>query len=807
MRISIRWLNEFVDVLDLDPRSLAEKLTLSTAEIEGVEIQGGELHGVVAARLVSAHEVSGSDHLRVVEVDAGTVRGAVVCGAPNVRPGAIGALAPPGSRLKGGREIERQRIAGLTSDGMLCSALELGLGTDGSGLLYLPDDTPPGAPVADIEGVRDAILEIDNKAITHRPDLWGHYGFAREIAALYGRALKPLGAGLARPPARGIEVTIESPAHCPRYVALTIRGVRVGESPFWLRRRLDGVGLRPISNLVDLTNHVMLETGQPMHAFDLAKLEGPEIRVRLARRGERLRTLDGADRALPADSLVIADRSRPAAIAGVMGGAASEVTSGTKDVLLESANFDPVSVRRTSVRLGLRTEAVARFEKSLDPELASAAVLRFLETMSAIGAAPARADEITDAYVKKAPGRAIRLDVARLGRRLGVAVGRPRAQAILERLSFGAVPDGEDLVVSVPSFRSTKDVTIEDDLVEEVGRIHGYGAIAPEPPVFRCTPGPRDPLREIERPIRASLSGSQRFTEVATYSFAVDEHLQRLGLLGLPYVRLAHPTQQNMSRLRRDLVPALLSLVEPNARNFPTFRFYELGRTYWPERAGEDGLPFERRHVAGVIVPERRRKQSGLAFATALDAALSVLGDLLVSSADVSPLDDGARRERPWIHPTRAASLTAKGRVLGYVAELHPKAARAFDVRSDAALFDLEIDEVVAAPRRALKYVAPPKYPAIKRDVSVNVPRARAARDVESAIRAVDPAVIGDVELIEVFTGGPIPPDMKNLAYHIDYRSPDRTLRSEEADAVHARVVEALRSLGGVVRGREVGGD
>lgn len=807
MKISIGWLNEFVDVRDLEPKALAERLTLSTSEIEGVDLQGEGLGLVVAARVLSARRIEGSDHLHAVEVESGSGRVEVVCGAPRIRTGAIAALATPGSTLPDGREIRRAKVGGVMSDGMLCSPAELGLGEDASGLLWLPDDTPLGCPLPEVPGIRDAVLEIDNKAITHRPDLWGHYGFAREVAALYGRELRPL-LRAAAPVlgAAGPKVTIESPALCPRYIGLAIRDVTIAESPFWLRRRLESVGIRSISNLVDLTNYVMLELGQPLHAFDYARLRGPEIRVRTARPGETLKTLDGVDRALPGDALVIADRDCATAIAGIMGGAESEISSSTRDVLLESANFDPVGVRRASVRLGLRTEAVARFEKSLDPELALQAVSRFVDLFPRAGVRAGRADELTDAYARRLPVRTIRLDAGRVERRLGAAIGSARIASILRSLSFGVAEDGPTLDVTVPSFRATKDVTIEDDLVEEVGRVHGYANVPPSPPVFACVLAPRDAKREIERPIRTALSGALRFTEVLTYSFAADEHLEKLGLLDLPYVRLSHPTQQNMARLRRDLAPALIATIEPNLRVFSGMRFYEIGRTYWPERPVENVLPDERRHVTGVVVPQRRQKGAGIAFASAKEAVVSLLEELSIGDVGLSAFRPGSMPERPWIHPTRSMIVTAGERTLGYLCELHPRVAKAFDVKAEASLFDLEIDALVEAPRKALKYVAVSKYPAIKRDVSVNVPKALTVARVGSAVRAVDESVIHDVRLIEIFTGGPIPDGMKNLAFHIEYRSPDRTLRSEEADAVHARVVAALRALGGIVRGQEGGG-
>ncbi len=482
MKLSYRWLGELVDLSETPPAALKQRLTFHTAEVEDTEVLGEGLEAVVTGRVTGVRPHPDADKLRLCTVEAGGDAIEVVCGAPNVAEGQIIAYAPEGATLPGGEgeapiTLEAREIRGVLSRGMICSERELGLGESHDGILVLAAETEVGVPITDVLPLTDTIYDIDNVCITHRPDLWGHIGWAREAAALVKqRASLPPVADLASLPQEGapFPVAIDDPSGCRRYVGIVIENLTNGPSPLWLSRRLESLDVRSIDLLVDLTNLVLLEQGQPLHAFDLRDVRGGEIRVRTALPGESLTTLDGEKRTLAPDDLVIADAEGAVALAGVMGAENSEVRADTTAILLESATFDPVRIRRTATRLGIRTEASARFEKNLDPELALQAALRFTQLCldHVPGARVSR--PVADCHPRPVEPIEILLPYSLVRRRLGLRIADTRVRSILGSLGFGAVEEGSKIRVRVPSWRATKDIERAEDLVEEVGRIEGY---------------------------------------------------------------------------------------------------------------------------------------------------------------------------------------------------------------------------------------------------------------------------------------------------------------------------------------------
>ncbi len=662
---------------------------------------------------------------------------------------------------------------------------------------------------AEIEEVRDdrggalgdAVFEIDNKSINHRPDLWGHYGFAREIAALYGRklaALAPPGgaAALAGPPgAAPPAARVEAPELCPRYSLLALAGLAVAPSPPWLARLLEAVGVRPIDNVVDATNFVLLELGQPLHAFDADRLTGGEIVVRRAAAGEALVTLDGKPRRLTPEMLVIADGPRPAALAGVMGGADSEIRPATVRILLESANFDPVNIRRTAAALGLRSESSVRFEKSLDPENAllglqrAAALIRELCPGARIAAPPAD--------LRARPPAAVRipLDHAFLERRLGMPLEPARVRAIFAGLGFAVREEpGGAAAVEVPSWRATRDVLTPADLVEEVGRMIGYGAVPPVLPRIDSAPPRAEAHAPYERRARRALAFGQGMTEVYNYSIAAEADLAAAGEGPEGHLRLVNPVAQDRVRLRLSLVPGLLGLIRVNGRQRRDFALFELGRVYFPApRPGQ--LPDERRRIAGLFAAPAPGE--GL-FHRAKGAAEALLEELGVDQAKFvrapAPLP-------PWAAAGRTAQARAGERGLGLIAEIAPEVLARVDARFAAAVFELDLAEIMAAPARPDRYRPLPRFPGAGFDLAVVAPEKTESAAVSAAIREAGGEFLEEAELFDVWRGPALPAGRKSLAFRLLFRSPERTLTDAEVASARARIIAALESRGWALRG------
>ena len=628
MLISYRWLQRHVDLDGVSPERVCELFTMHTAEVEGLEPFAPVLSDVVVGHVVEREKHPDADKLSVCKVDVGAEAPLqIVCGAPNVDAGLHVAVARVGTRLPGDIKIKKGKIRGQESVGMICSERELGLGEEHSGIWELPGSPPVGEPVGAACGIQDWIIEIDNKSLTHRPDLWGHRGLAGELAALLGRELKPIATEL--PPqgeAAPLPVRVEH-EHCSRYLGLTLAGVPNGRSPEWMRLLLLAVGQRPLDLLVDVSNFVMLDLGQPNHLFDKRTLSSEGIVVRKANPGETMTTLDESERKLDPADLLICDGARPVALAGVMGGAETKVEGETDELFLELACFDPTCVRLTSARLGLRTDASTRYEKHLDPTLIDktaahlVSILAELAPNLSLPAPPAEDGRWTD------PAHSLSLRPERVRAVLGHPVADERIQSILESLGFGVRAEGAAWEVRVPSARSTKDVTIEEDLIEEIGRVIGYGEIEERPLEGALLPAPRDPRRALVRRLQDALSGGARFHEVQTYSFLHDDLVARLGLEEEPAVRVLHPVSDGLARVRRSVLPSLIGLLADNLRHRESVCLYEIGKGYLPERSDERGQP-EERHELALAFAAPAPAEGARFDADALGELRGVLADL-----------------------------------------------------------------------------------------------------------------------------------------------------------------------------------
>lgn len=791
MNISFNWLRDLAPGIEATPAELAERLAMLGAPVDEVADLAAGIDGVVVARVAEVRPHPNADRLRLCTVEAGGADPLqVVCGASNVEAGGFYPFAPVGASLPGGMAIRRAKLRGESSEGMLCSARELGLGRDHAGLMTLQGVWEPGAPLVESLGLDDVRMTVEVTA--NRPDLLSHVGIAREVApdGVAGVRLPPLPGVAGASPLRRVEregetagarIAVEDAEGCPHYAAGIIRGVRVGPSPEWLASRLRAVGVRPINNVVDATNYVLFEVGQPLHAFDLRRLEGPDVRVRRARAGETLRTLDGVQRTLHTADLVIADATRPIALAGVMGGEDSEVTAETRDVLLECALFAPRTVRRTARRLGLSTDASYRFERGVDPELQPEALRRLIELVVVVaGGEPA--GEALDVSPRPHSRATLRLRPQRVSRLLGVPLDTEELGGLLRPIGFETVTEGGDLRVTVPGFRG--DVEREVDLIEEVARRRGYDSFPDALRGWRPGVVPDDGAVALEQALHALLL-RWGLLEAHTPAFA-PAHTRRVPLL--------HPLSAEESHLRDALLPGLLRRVEHNwAHAVRDVRLFEIGTAFSPTEDG--GLPAEERRLALVLSGSRRPTHwSGPALDWDVWDFKALLAELarVVGGAAVQPEPTPPTPFAPGWGLRIVGSPGGEG-VGGRIAQ------DATDPPPWAAdLWGLELTLPAALPPSAREYASLPEHPPVERDLALLLPSGVTAADVEGVVRAAGGDLLETVRPFDRYTGEGIPEEVTSVAWRLRFRAAGRTLADPEVDESVARVVRRLESELGV---------
>ena len=789
MQWSVDWLSDFVQLDDLDARELGERITLHTAEVDDVIEPGGGWPGVVVGRVVGVRPHPDADKLRLVTVDSGAGEMEVVCGAPNVAEAQKIAYAPEGTVLPGGFKLEKRKIRGVESSGMVLSERELGISDEHEGILVLDAALPVGTPIKDVLG-GSSVIDVDNTAITTRPDLWGHYGAARELGAVLDRPVQPLPVGAELPDAPAeVQVTVDVPDLCPRYLGWVIDGIEIAPSPDWLRRRLEDVGQRPINNVVDLTNYIQLECGQPLHAFDLRQIADQRIVVRAATAGEKVTTLDGVERELPAGACVIADPTRAVAIAGIMGLENSEVVADTSAIVLEVANFEMTSIRKTAQTLGLRSDSSVRFEKGLDIEGVPAAARRFFELLKQVCPAAKPRGGACDVRVPAVPVPVVELPEGWIEQRLGVEIGAAGVDAILHRLGFGSERSNGCLQVSVPSWR-TRDVAIPEDVVEEVGRIFGYDRIEPEPLVGVLDPVPIEPVRAAKSRLRSILSGGCGLTEFYAYPvYSRAEAEQTRVEVGELVV--ANWEDRVTPHLTETLVPLVVKATAENLRYRTEFGIYVV-QPVWDNAQRQDGLPKETTHAAIALV--RHRGES-----TVL-ALKGVLERMLVSF--------GARGVRlrqqanppAWAHEGRAGDIGRGKQHFGWFGELHPAVKRAWDIDADVAVAEFNLEVIAEAGGKAHRMDAISRFPVVPYDVAIVADARTPAEEVERALRGADKKLVRDVGLFDVYQGENLPAGKRSLAYHMVFGAMDRTLGTDEVDRLRENVAKIIAKKGWELR-------
>ncbi|HSM02642.1 MAG TPA: phenylalanine--tRNA ligase subunit beta [Acidimicrobiia bacterium] len=782
MKASLRWIQEFVDLPTDDPHEVAAVLDALGIEVESVERLDVPFSGVVVARVDSVAPHPDADRLRVVGLDAGGERLEVVCGAWNFDAGAIVAYARVGSVLAGGLEVGEREIRGVMSPGMIASEKELGIGEDADGILVLDGDAVPGEDLAAMLPYPDAVFDL---SITpNRPDAMSIHGIARDLGAYYDvpvRAPDPT-VTEAAPPTRA-SVRIEEPDRCPRFTAREVRGVEIGPSPLWMRDRLRRVGIRPINNVVDVSNYVMVEYGQPLHAFDLDRIPDETIVVRRARAGETLTTLDGVERPLHEDDLLIAGPEEPLGLAGIMGGEDSEVSETTTRVLIEVAHFEPGGVLLTGKRHGIRSEAVSRFERGVDPELPPIASARAAALIAELAGGEVAAGFV-DEYPRPWTAPVVSMSAGEPERLLGIPIEASLSAAYLERLGFRVSGD-DPLEAEVPSYRP--DVTRAVDLVEEVARIHGYDKIPATTPFGTAGILP-DWLRR-ERRLREILVGAGYF-EVWNFDFMSIEAPKRLGIpegdRRRTPVEVRNPLSDEQRHLRTTLLPGLLEGVAFNqARHIDDVSLFEIGTVFYPSDGDLPDQPHRLGFVAAGRVPgpswEARAERDARDAAGLVETLFGALGrDMVLEQA-----------AEPGFHPGRCARVIVDGEAVGVVGEVHPAAAEDFGVAGRVAAGELDLGAMV---RVAPVFELPSAYPPVVFDLAFDLPGDAAAGPVGRSVREAAGTMLEKVEIFDVFRGPPLDPDRASVAFRLTFRAPDRTLTDEELVPVREAIVALVAS-------------
>ncbi|MBI4496818.1 MAG: phenylalanine--tRNA ligase subunit beta [Chloroflexi bacterium] len=805
MRVSLRWLRDYVD-LPPSVEDLAHRLTLSGTEVGGIRTVGvtWDEH-VRVAQITRIEPHPNADRLRLATVTlGGDQEKTVVCGAPNIQEGQKVPLAQVGAVLKDASTgetmtLKAAKIRGVVSEGMLCSPRELGLSEEHEGILILDPSAPVGQPLRSYLG--DTILDLD--VTPNRPDCLSMLGVAREVGALSRTPVREPDLSYpetAEPADRYVAVAIDDPELCPRYTASIIEGVRIGPSPRWMQERLEAAGMRPINNVVDITNYVMLEYGQPLHAFDYDRIRDRRIVVSRARPGETLTTLDGVARTLDPDMLLICDGAGPVALAGVMGGLESEVSAATTTVLLESASFDHRSIRRTSTRLGLRSEASLRFDKGLSPEIPDEAARRAVQLMLQLAGGRA-AQGMVDVYPGRTPRPTVRVVQERMHRILGIDYTREQVTETLTALGFsmepvdGARDHGYVYQVTPPPWRI--DVAIPEDVAEELARIIGYEDIPAQPIAGQVPPLRRDPLRELKDAVKDLLAGLG-LQEIITYSLVSLASLRKLEPLPAAEItplRVANPMSAEQEHLRTTLRGSLLTALAANQRNAAGLRLFEVGRVYLPR---DGGLPEERETLvaalAGARAPHTWLTQPDPVDYYDLKGVVEAMFDRL----GVAPaFESGADAN---LHPGRTARILVEGTLVGHLGELHPEVAERFDLElRPVEVLEVDLAALLPFVGRLRRYAPLGRFPGVVEDLALIVDLDTPADAVRRGI--LRNPLVTDAVLFDVYTGPPVPAGKKSLAYSVTYQSPVRTLTSTEVAAARQDILAYLsRELGAVPR-------
>jgi phenylalanyl-tRNA synthetase beta chain len=806
MKFTFNWLKEYVDV-EQSAAEIADRLTMLGLEVDSVVDLHQGLEEIRIGQVLTVVPHPNADRLTVCSVQVGGDNIPVVCGAPNVRPGQYTAVALPGIRLPSGMVVREAKIRGVVSKGMLCSEKELGLSDDHSGIMDIAPPVSVDDSFIDIMGLNDTVIEVD--LTPNRPDCASVIGIAREVAGFTGKKLQMAAVACASTAPYGdggnFSVEIKAPADCPRYAARLLRNVRIAPSPRWLRQRLLHVGLRPINNIVDITNLVMMEYGQPLHAFDFARLAGGRIVVRLAEEGEKFTTLDSIDRELDAEMLLICDAEKPVAIAGIMGGLNSEVSEATTEVLLESAYFNPISIRRTARKLHMATDASYRFERGVDAGGTRTAMERAVQLMIDIaGGEPV--PEVVDNCPGLTEPPLLILRVQRTGELLGMELSAEEIAARLRAIDIeAAILDADTLQVRPPTFRV--DLEREIDLVEEVARVIGFNEIPSTLPAVPMSFPEHDRGRELRQQVEVIMT-SLGFSEAVNYSFGSDRHGDRLNLAAddaaRRTVKLLNPLSDEQNVMRTMLLPGLLENVQHNVnRQTTSLRLFETGKVFLSRAEGDTatiGQPEEITRVTGVLSGRRHPASPLLHFGTAqadiLDAKGAAEVLLLRLRLDDAHFDyDNSPNEvPPYVEPGTCMRLKAGSMDLGVIGQVHGGVLKNFGIKQPVYFFDIDLDALQQVEPAPKSYISLPKFPSVNWDIAMLVPEKTPVGDVLGAVADCGEEIVERVELFDIYRGKAIEAGFKSVALSVTYRSQSGTLDDSTVEKVHRKIINLLET-------------
>ncbi|MDF1498372.1 MAG: phenylalanine--tRNA ligase subunit beta [Patescibacteria group bacterium] len=822
MKISYNWLKGYVDINET-PEKLAELLTMHSFEVENIIYQGKGLDGVVVGEVIEKEKHSDADKLSIVKINIGDFRDSVstletkslkpvilniVCGAPNIEVGQKVAVALLGTELPSGLKIKKRKVRGVESCGMVCSEDELEIGTNHDGIMVLDKDLIIGTPIQEALSLDDVIFEIDilpNRA----HDCLNHLGVAREVAVLLNKKLKinchserpqeaknpvimneefkkGIDASSCGTPCndRELKVKIENKELCRRYTATFINDIVINKSPIWLKRKLESCDVRSINNIVDITNYVMLSLGQPMHAFNADKLNG-KIFVRNARRGEKIIALDNNIYELNEDDLVIADETKPIAIAGVMGGAETAVNENTKNIIFESANFNGATIRKTSQRLKLASESSYRFEREIDPELTVNAISEAVCMVESLAGGQME-EKIFDIYPNRINAREINFGFNRIENLLGIKIEKEKVIEILNSLEFKVVDQGNNLNIKIPTFRI--DIEKVNDIIEEIGRIYGYENIMETPSLVEMKAVEQEKSLIFEEDARKVFEGLG-YCETYNYSFVGEKDIENIEFENIEHLELRNPISKDYQFMRNSLLPGLLKNVSLNLKYKDKFRLFEIGKVYIKI---EDKLPQEKKIISGVVFDVNKKESLFYQVKNEIEVFLTGFG--------INTTYRKMKEAESFWHKGRSSEIFFKDKLIGKIGEVHPTVSNAFEIESRVLYFELYEESLIDFSEKRRTYEQINKYPRVELDLSVIFDENISWEEIKNNVLSVDSALIKNIEPFDIYRGKNLGENKKSIAFRISYQAEDRTLKDEEVEVVQGKIIKAMEKLGGKVR-------
>lgn len=789
MYISINWIKDFVNLDGVDIDKLIYKFTMSTAEVEGITKYGQDISGVIVAKILSVENVENSKKLHKLMVDTGKEKLQVICGAPNVKEGAKVAFAQVGSIVQG-QKIGQATLAGQISNGMCLSEKELGISDDHSGIIILDEDAKLGEDIKNIIPIDDVVYEVDNKSLTNRPDLWGHYGIAREIAAITKRELKPLDIeNLAlynelEKLSIGVEAQDDEQL-CLRFSAMRVENVTKKQASWKMKVRLYYCGMRSINLLADMTNYIMLELGQPMHAYDNRKVSCVEVKT--LKKDSEFTTLDSQVRKLDKGTLMIYNDKEPVGIAGVMGGLASEIVDDTTTLFLESANFNAVTIRKTASKLDLRTDAAARYEKTLDPELTELAIARFIKLLKEEDKDIKITSSFSDVYIQKYPHITIKLDKDYIDRSIGKVLPMENIVTTLKNLEFGVKLDGDNLTVDVPSFRATKDVSQKADIIEEIARIYGYDNIEAKTNLWRVSPVAKDPVRELEYSAKELLASKYGMNEIHSYVWYNTELNQELGIKVEDNLKIVNGIVRLDNTLRREMAPTMLYAVNKNLKYMSECRVFEIGRTFEYHFDGKEAKEYK---VLGLAVASCKDTEKNLAYEvkSMIDSIVKINKNLDVEYKNIDDVKSN------WMHPINTFEISVNDKNLGYISVVHPKIKDAINSKASIVIAELRIDILGEILKRDISYKEVSKYQTVNFDLSLIVDKDTKYLEIEKVIKCSNMKYLMEYSLVDIYENEEKLAGKKTITIRFTIGSYTDTLTKEQIDTERETVLKALSS-------------